>query len=526
MNRHLAPIVAALSLALAPSVPAQATPYEGLMQDVLINADLWSAQPEILSAALGFEGIIGVLPFENAVRAAGGTWIRFPAGVNQPALRARTSAPPAPFITAAYNTTPNQADAMPIVFSWPVLPSTVHPSDFLLHLSDGSTTTPDGVSIFPCHEFNERNCVVLVGEFSNRLVMGEAGAIYPTRVEIVDDGTPMMLVGPGGQPQSAVGLTRVSSNPYEPDNGPRLVGAKLSLLSLAGEGAPAPFGVPVNDGRALYGNDAEYRLRVLTSGGFSPNGVSAVTPDAFARFFRLLVDDGGATRVLTATGIDYTIPEGTIRIVGLAETGPLQGPYDLSYVEDFDNYIDIILKGDRAAMRKIQAVEIPATMGYDRFYNPGGPGNDPTPGVRYTQPGPADVEPVLIAIDDPMTTTYPRPSIRIDQATVAGPVTLVNEGLVPGRQYFNLFSLDLCAGGPGTGSGPFGSCIVTAANEAFVLDQLALPVGTIPFHFVAGTGTEVWGPFAIAPVVLEALCLDVTGGEIGIASPIVRLEVR
>jgi len=45
------------------------------MSDILINADLWSEKPEILSAEYGFDGIIGVIPFsEQGVKNAGGTW--------------------------------------------------------------------------------------------------------------------------------------------------------------------------------------------------------------------------------------------------------------------------------------------------------------------------------------------------------------------------------------------------------------------------------------------------------------------
>ncbi len=36
--------------------------------------------------------------------------------------------------------------------------------------------------------------------------------------------------------------------------------------------------------------------------------------------------------------------------------------------------------------------------GYRAFYNPGGPGPEPFEGIRYTEPGPADLEPVIIAI--------------------------------------------------------------------------------------------------------------------------------
>jgi hypothetical protein len=57
-------------------------------------------------------------------------------------------------------------------------------------------------------------------------------------------------------------------------------------------------------------------------------------------------------------------------------------------------------------MRQITYVEIPATGNYDPFYNPGGPGNTPSSDIRYTAPGPADLEPVIIALDDPMTVTY------------------------------------------------------------------------------------------------------------------------
>lgn len=67
----------------------------------------------------------------------------------------------------------------------------------------------------------------------------------------------------------------------------------------------------------------------------------------------------------------------------------------------------ILLKGDEAAMRLITAVIIPASVLYSPLYNPGGPGNNLTPGVIYTQPGPYTYQPVTMAIDDPMTVSYP-----------------------------------------------------------------------------------------------------------------------
>ena len=67
------------------------------------------------------------------------------------------------------------------------------------------------------------------------------------------------------------------------------------------------------------------------------------------------------------------------------------------------NYIDIILVGDEDAARNITFLEIPSLEeGYDALYNPGGPGTTPFSGVSYSQPGPRDLEPVIIALDDPM----------------------------------------------------------------------------------------------------------------------------
>ncbi|MBT8215225.1 MAG: phospholipase, partial [Acidimicrobiia bacterium] len=96
---------------------------------------------------------------------------------------------------------------------------------------------------------------------------------------------------------------------------------------------------------------------------------------------------------------------GTLRVLGLADLGQAEdqgATYDLCYQEDADNYIDIILIGDQAAARSITHVEVPAGDGYLPLYNPGGPGPAPFPGVRYTAPGPRDLEPVIIALDDPM----------------------------------------------------------------------------------------------------------------------------
>lgn len=370
--------------------------------DKLVAADLFSPRPEIMSAGYGFEGIIGVDGGEPEVRAAGGAWNRVTC--------TNGKAPERRVLTSSVETnrmlTLERADAMPIVFSWPFLPSTLAPSDFAVHLNDGSTVTPGFVTIQPNYEYNERQVAVLFGEFGNRLRPDEQGAIYPVRVEVVADDNPLMLVG---GPVSAVGLAKESSNPYVA--GPSLVAAKLTRFSAEGEGGPRVLGGPFpNDGRALYGDKAKYRVRTYTTGGFSPDGVRGVRPDEYDHLFRLHgKSKDGTTVLIERANVDYELGGGTVRVVGLADLGLAASDeviYDDCYMEDWDNYIDIILDGDEAAVRAITAVEIPAKPPYLAFFNPGGPGNDPTEGVRYTAPGPAQVQPVTIALDDAMVVSY------------------------------------------------------------------------------------------------------------------------
>jgi hypothetical protein len=138
---------------------------------------------------------------------------------------------------------------------------------------------------------------------------------------------------------------------------------------------------------------------VFTSGGFSPDGVVAVTPDDFGRLFRLRLADGTTIDQADRT---YRVKGGRIRVLGLADLGRKQASYDACYHEDKDNQIDIVLDGDRRALARIRTVDIAAGT----FFNPGGPGSAPTPGVRYTAGGPAQRQKVMIALDDPRTVSF------------------------------------------------------------------------------------------------------------------------
>jgi hypothetical protein len=386
-------------------IPPPSITYQSLLKDKLINADLWGEKPEILSANYGFEGIEGVPANEAGVIAAGGAWMIITTP-NAP-FSAYTTAQSPLDVAFGFGYPTNHADAMPICFSWPVLPSTVNPSDFRLTLNTGEVVRPEVASITPNFLYNKRSCIVIFGKFGNRLAPGTRGAIYPTQVTVVDNGTTLKLVGPNG-PVSAVGLTKASGNPYQLGGGPKLIGAKLSVMNDVGQDAPAAFrsNLP-NGGSALYGADAQYRLRIYTTAGISPDGVAAILPTDYSKFFQIKVVDNNVTTLITQTNVPYVFSTGTITVVGLADLGKFNLPLNDAYVADRDNYLDIILKGDHEAMRLITAVIIPASGSYSSLYNPGGPGNNPTPGVTYTYPGPTFTQPVKIALDDPLTVNYP-----------------------------------------------------------------------------------------------------------------------
>jgi hypothetical protein len=395
--------------------------YQILREDVLINADIWDTRPRMIAAGLGFTNIIGVpglttddlATSEALARAAGGAWnVIHCAPGETPDLAAYTSASTPQAVAFTFGFPIASADGLPVEFSWPIRPSTLDPTDFEVTLNTGEKVTPQLASIYPNEEYNERSVAVLFGKFGNRLPPTDPGSVYVVAVKVVGR---LQLVGPGGRLASAVGFEATTmTTPYADPNvppdqrtGPRLCGAKLSHLSARGDFSPLPFHSLANSGVALYGKEGRFRLRVYTTGGFSPDGVRAVFPTEFARYFRLHARGaGGRDVVITETGVTYHVAGQPLRVIGLADLGPKASVYDDCYREDKDNFIDIILAGSEAAARRITHVEIPAAGVYSPFYNPGGPGNSPTPGVRYTSPGPSQLQPVLIALDNPMTVTY------------------------------------------------------------------------------------------------------------------------
>ena len=308
----------------------------------LVGADYWSDEPRILSAGLGFEGIIGIDEYsEEVVRAAGGAWYGSMTCTSgeEPSDSSRTSATTPTTMAAVGEGTPDYADALPIVFSWPVATETIDITDFQYTLNNGEIGLLTGITMFPNWELNERNVVVLYGEFANRGLAGEEDAIFPVRLDIVEDDTPLLLIGPDGEEFNAVGLSwETDATPY--DTGPSLVGAKINHV---GDEAIGEGGVPAlvtitgafpNDEFALYGG-GDFRIRVLTTGGFSPDGVTALRPDMYEEFFRVHVNGpDGKTVLLENVDEDYTVAGGTLRVLGLADTGRLENPDEGIYYDD------------------------------------------------------------------------------------------------------------------------------------------------------------------------------------------------
>jgi hypothetical protein len=423
-------LAAALFAAPAPAKPVRAAAanptYSSLMKDVLINADYWDKKPKMLAAGLGFTNILGVTNADStdtsvaqaAVQAVSGAWNvgLTCSSTSTPPQRAYTSAASPNQILSSYGASVNTGSGLPVEFSWPVLPSTVHTTDFQVTLSDGSVVTPEGVSIMPNIEYNERSTVVLVGAFGTPFPSNQGG-LYVTKVQVVSDATPMKLIGPRSKKVSAVGMSATkTTSPYDAPSsdptdwaGPKLTGGKISKMSTAGEMAPKLFGGNLeNDGVDLYGKAAKFRVRVLTTGGFSPDGIRGIYPTDYRNFFQLVArsKSGKVVRLITP-GKTYYIDGHPLRVLGLADVGMKEDSYDYCYNEDHDNQFDIVLGGSIKAAERVRAVVIPSTgNGYQSFYNPGGPGTTPVAGVNYTSPGPRYEQKIVNALRDPMTVTY------------------------------------------------------------------------------------------------------------------------
>jgi hypothetical protein len=417
-------VLALVGVAIAAGIRSMVDDSRAQMYDGrLVDADYWTDEPQILSAGFGFDGVISAPADDEQTSVdAGAAWDEALVCTKDggPADSDRSSLALASGVSLG-TLVENGAeiefvDGLPVVFSWPVRTDTLRPSQFRFTLNNGEQPRVDVITMTPNFELSERNTVVMFADLGNRGLPDEPDARYPVKLEIVpaSDGTELMLAGPQGD-VVATGLTYATDNtPYV--TGPTLVGAKLNRVDneVGGEGPVGVFGdgTMPNDERTLFGDAGDFRLRMLTSGGFSPDGVRGVLPTDFESFFRIHAQGpDGAKVVIDRVGEPVEVSGGTLTVIGISDLGRPESTeegvfFDDCYSEDRDNYLDIILSGDEAAARSITDLEIPSLEGgYAAFYNPGGPGQTPTPGVRYTAPGPPRMQPVTIALDDPMRVT-------------------------------------------------------------------------------------------------------------------------
>jgi hypothetical protein len=115
----------------------------------------------------------------------------------------------------------------------------------------------------------------------------------------------------------------------------------------------------------------------------------------------------------------------------------------------------------------------------------------------------------------------PLPMLGFSQPQ-SGMVQVDDRWLVPSHEYYNIVSTDLS---PGTvGTGPYGGLWFN--DPAMLMQQVALPPGTAPFHFVAPGTSFSFGPYPLPPgISFEAISVDVTGGVIGCLAPAQRYTV-
>jgi len=357
-----------------------------LNTSIILGADYFSARPSIMVANYGFEGYMGVPSLSgtgsSAQTAAFNGNISYeyidPTLFPAPPARALYSASGSDSFQAIYGVSATAADTIPVVFSHPIWPPSVTPAAFEVTMNTGAIVTPLAASFIPNTEYNERQTVVLVGYWGNRILPGQSGSEYPVSVRIISSPVELKFVTPLGF-VSAVGLNIESKNPYVSGNGPNILAAKLNIFSDLGESNPKWLNASyANSGSDLFNTSARYRLRVYTSAGFSPDGISSILPTDFSKYFILSAKGSkGKTVQVTEPGVDYTIPGyGKLKVLGIADTGPLQSTYDITYVEDHDNQYDIILSGDRSAIERLTTIRMPSSGSYSAVYNPGGPGNN------------------------------------------------------------------------------------------------------------------------------------------------------
>lgn len=140
----------------------------------------------------------------------------------------------------------------------------------------------------------------------------------------------------------------------------------------------------------------------------------------------------------------------------------------------------------------------------------------------YNQPSttPGNPSPLSAVFDD-ISFVYPKP-VASKLTLPNGSILLSNSNLVPGREYWNVFSLELCAAGIGTG--PYAGLCVTDVN--FLINQVLMPVGAEPFHYIPIGGARAFGPYNLpSGTNFEFVVIDLYALDLDVVSNVSRVVV-
>ena len=114
-----------------------------------------------------------------------------------------------------------------------------------------------------------------------------------------------------------------------------------------------------------------------------------------------------------------------------------------------------------------------------------------------------------LVVDDVMLFAGASPFSVFLENPASGMLTVHNRGIVAGMDTWNIFSIEACPGGVGTG--PYlGLC---TSDFNFFLSQFMMPAGSDPFHIIPASSSHNFGPLPL-PVgfYLEVLSFDINGG--------------
>ena len=129
--------------------------------DIIVNSNLYSNEPKILSAG-GFSFLqASMISNKKNIVDIEGNWndLLDPNTDNFRAIT--TSGDPRSYYGSVFPTTAIKFDNMPICFSFPILPSSVDSTQFLIQLNNGMYIKPLKFTFSPNTKFNEKQCMII-----------------------------------------------------------------------------------------------------------------------------------------------------------------------------------------------------------------------------------------------------------------------------------------------------------------------------------------------------------------------------